>query len=86
MLWESLQELSNTENDSKAENSHVDVDDASSVVIVVVGAGVGATVLLTTILTLESLLVVAGALGLTLEDAIVAGLVEELTEGLDVSG
>lgn len=80
--------MSNAKDDSKAENSHVDVEDTSSVVVVVViGSGAGAAVLLTTFITLKSLLVVAGALaGLRLDDAIVGSLVEELAELGNVSG
>jgi hypothetical protein len=83
-----LQQLGQTSNDSEAEDGHVDGETGSSTVlaiVAVVAARGGASVFLTTLAVLKSSIVVAGALALALNVAIVLDALEVVAELLDIS-
>ncbi|KAI9167729.1 DNA-damage-repair/toleration protein DRT111, chloroplastic [Paramyrothecium foliicola] len=79
--------LGNTSEDSQAEHSHANTNSAGSAATVIVVATTGAAgALLTSITSSVSLRVVPRALLVSVNLAVVLGIVEELAEGFDVSG
>lgn len=82
-----LEELGKGSNTSKTQEGHVDVDNASSILLIIIrGRRARAIVLLTTITVLIGLGVVASALLLTLDGTVLLSLIEEVAEVRDISG
>jgi hypothetical protein len=82
-----LKELGNGSNTCKSKNSHVDADNASSILLIVTVAAPGrAVALLTTVLALIGLLVVGCALLLTIDLLVLLEVVEVVTELLNIGG
>ena len=83
----SLQQLSNSEKTNSGQKDHVNVEDASSILLILaIGAGAGLGVALATVAALVSLRVVPGAGLLALDLAVILEVLEELAEVLDISG
>ena len=83
----SLQQLSNSEKTNNGQSGHVNVEDASSILLILaIRAGAGLGVALATVAALVSLGVVPGAGLLALDLAVILEILEELAELLDIGG
>lgn len=83
----SLQQLSNSEKTNTGQSGHVNVEDASSILLILaIRAGAGLGVALATLTALVGLGVVPGAVLLALDLAVILEILEELAELLDIGG